>query len=644
MNGQQLNKKLNWAKLNPVFQEVLKNENKTDIWNDYSKTGIKYDDKQIHYFIFNDSVKAYNAHFILEDEKRFQNFVNAATKEGLEITKKAKFSYVSLDEKTFIAWNQNRAVLKIINYTKPFKYDDLDNEADSTVVVDSVAAVPAMPHIENNSEENMDGSEEKAFDYKEEIQYLEEDLAYYKESVKSSQAEIESIKKDIKYLKKYHKYPAEKVEADAVENEDSAMSPGDMNSEDEESNEAYEKRMDSIKIDEFKIVSNLAESSFEDFFNSNFMIEVPKNTTKFKNSKADLFAFTNLGNIFKNSMNLYGMPNVGGVQNYMQKMYDADSSYNLYFEEDKVKLVTNYQHQDPKMQKSFAEMYDGKTSRKLAKLLSDQTIGYFSLNFNSYKSLDAMYDLIENVTENQEYQKEISLMVETMKIALDEKALSKIVPGNMIFILNDLAYKKVDYTDYDYDDDYNEIEVTKTKDVAIPNFTFAFVTENEGYWNRFFNMLASNKNTAENFVKKGDSYMFKEKENTQVDQLIFTVKGGIVYITTSAANVGAKTQSGTTKKWSKEVGKHSISGWLNTPKLVGGLEKEFTDKKDTEIYRLMRKNLGEITYKTDVKSESIQTEMNYNIDNSSENSLMYFFDLFDEIYKITAPDKQPKKL
>ncbi|RZJ40025.1 MAG: hypothetical protein EOO19_16155, partial [Chryseobacterium sp.] len=217
MNGKLLNKKMNWAKFNPVFNEVLKKEHKTAIWNDYSKTGVKYDDTQIHYYIYNDSVRSYNAHFILDDEKRFVDFINSAKKEGLEVTKKAKYSYVSLDENTFIAWNDKHAVLKSIHYSKPFKYDDDELLADSTtVVVDSAYAdiVPPNMDLPEDIEETEEGEkyEEKAFNYKEEIQYLEEDLGYLRESVKTSQAEIEKIKKDIAYLKKHHKYPEVKTD------------------------------------------------------------------------------------------------------------------------------------------------------------------------------------------------------------------------------------------------------------------------------------------------------------------------------------------------------------------------------------------------------------------------------------------------
>lgn len=658
MNGKLLNKKMNWAKFNPVFNEVLKKEHKTAIWNDYSKTGVKYDDTQIHYYIYNDSVRSYNAHFILDDEKRFVDFINSAKKEGLEVTKKAKYSYVSLDENTFIAWNDKHAVLKSIHYSKPFKYDDDELLADSTtVVVDSAYAdiVPPNMDLPEDIEDTEEGEkyEEKAFNYKEEIQYLEEDLGYLRESVKTSQAEIEKIKKDIAYLKKHHKYP--EVKTDETKELETTTSPNlDHPSENEEQEEEqnyeqeeleYQQRLDSINLAEFKIVKDLSEKSFDEIFNSNFSIEVPKDKTQFRDAKADLFAYTNFGSIFTDSyFGPVGMGSYGLMRGYLGKMYDSDSSYNLYFDDNKVKLITNYRHNDPKVQKTISEFYSGTTNKKLGNLLSDKSIGYFSVNLNGYRSFDATYDLIENMAENQEYKKEISLMVETMKIVLDEKAISKIIPGNAIFILNDLKYKKVEYTDFEYDEDYNEKEVTKTKDAPTPDFTFAFATENEGYWNRLFDMMSTNKETAENFKKKGNFYEFKDKYNKDFDRLIFAVKDGIVYLTTSTDNIGAKPQSSATRKYAKEISKHSMSGWFNAKKLVVGLEKEFEDQKDKDLYHLFRNKTGELTYKSDVNSDSIQTETNYHIDGKSENSLMYFFDLFDDIYKIVEPADKYKNL
>jgi hypothetical protein len=241
-----------------------------------------------------------------------------------------------------------------------------------------------------------------------------------------------------------------------------------------------------------------------------------------------------------------------------------------------------------------------------------------------------------------DYQKEMELVMETMKIVLDEKAITKIAPGNGIFVLNELKSKTVEYTDYEYDDDYNEKEVKKTKEIAVPNFTFAFATENEGYWNRIFDMLTTNKVTAKKFSKNGDFYAFSEGKNDgYFDKLFFTVKDGIVYVTTSTENISAKNQSEISEKWAKDSAKYPLSGRFDIQKLMVGLEKEFKTPSERKTLDLLKKNLGEVYFKTEAKGEKIETEINYNIKNASENSLMYFFDVIDEVYKMKESDKKP---
>jgi len=629
INGKTLNNKINWEKFNPILQEVNKDKNKKNTWTDYSQTGIKYDVTQYHYATLNDSVKSYTAHFILNDPQKFLDFINSSKKEGLEVTKKDQYSYINLDNNTFVAWDNQHAVLKMVEYSKPFQWNE--SEADSVVaVVDSVAlkidSIAASPEI---------AEAERPFDYKEEIKYLEEDLEYYQQSIKESKTEIERIKKDIQYLKKYQRYPAK------PEEENNKETPNSEEEEEEypivEDDGKFQKRMDSINIENFKINKNLAEQSFDEIFKTNFQLQVPKEMLSFRDIKADVFAYADYGNIYQTIRMSNGIPgSFYRIQEFLGKMYNSDSAYNLYFDDDKIRLVNNYRNKNAKVQESIGEFYKGKKNRKIAKLLSDKNIGYYSFSLNGYKSFDMMYDLFENAGD-EKYQKEISLIAETMKIALDEKAISKIAPGNGIFILNKLGSKKVDYTDYEYDEDYNSKEVKKTKDVAVPDFTFAFATDNDGFWKRVFDMLASNKEVGKNITKNGELYSFRSEKNSEIDNLFFTVQDGIVYITTSVENIGEKKQSENTKKWAKEISSHSLSGRLDIQKLIVGLEKEFTTVKDKEMFNFFRKNIGILKYQTDSGKESIKTELHYQIDSKSENSLMYFFDLIDGLYKINSP-------
>lgn len=646
INGKQLNKKIDWERFNPFLQEITKDKgkDKKPSWNDYSKTGIKYDATQYHYGTFNDSVQSYNAHFIIDNQEKFQEFINSTKKKGLEVSKKTNYSYIDIDNNTFVAWNGNRAYLTMINYNKPSKdsWTDYDAADSTTVVIDSAVAVV-------DSAAAVYEEEEKPFDYKEEIQYLKDEIKYLKENIKSNNADILKYQKDIKYLEKHHKYPADKVETKVDQQKDYDVIPPPNSQDDYPEAEAYpldtdyQKELDSLQSEKFKIVKKFAENNFDRYFSSNYELDVPKEMLNFRDANSDVFVYTDYGKIMREGIYSKMFRSFGYTQ-ILEKMYNSNSAYNLYFDKDKVRLVNNLQHRNSDIQKSISDVYRGKKNKKLTALISDKSVGYYAMNVNGYKTFDMMYSFFQDAGE-KEYQKELQLMMETMKIVLDEEAIAKIAPGNGIFVLNELKSKKVDYTDYDYDDDYNEKEVKKTKDVMVPDFTFAFATENEGYWKRVFDVLTTNKDFAKKFTKNGDIYTFKEgKSNGYLDQLYFTVKDGIVYLTSSTENLTAKNQSSGSTKWMKDSAKYPLSGRLDIQKLLVGLEQEFKTVSEKKTLNSIRKNVGEVYFKTEVKGESIQTEMDYNIKNSSENSLMYFFDLFDEIFKNREADKKTQTL
>ncbi|MFY7844875.1 hypothetical protein [Chryseobacterium gambrini] len=642
INGKQLNQKINWQKLNPFLLEVAKEDKeKQASWNDYSKTGIKYDATQYHYANFNDSVKTYTAHFLLDNKEKFQEFINSSKKKGLEISKRKNYSYVNLDNEMFVAWNDKQAVLKLISYEKPYKIDWNDE-----AMIDSAAAtIDSAAIVMDSAAVAVDSAYvEKAFDYKEEIKYLKDDIQYLKEDIKEYQAEIAKKQKDIKYLEKHHKYPEEEKDSsdkNYSEKESEYTLPHMEEEMDEETEEdsIYLKQMDSLKIEKFKITKKLAEKDFDDYFTSAPELDVSKEILSFRDAASDVFVYTDYGRIVNNGA--YGkIMSHYPFGNLMGKAYNSNSSYNLYFDNDKVRLVNSYQHKNEAVQKSINSVYRGKKNKKLTALINDKSIGYYAINVDGNKYFDLMYSLLKDSGEG-DYQKEMELVMETMKIVLDENAITKIAPGNGIFVLNELKSKTVEYTDYEYDDDYNEKEVKKTKEIAVPNFTFAFATENEGYWNRIFDMLTTNKVTAKKFSKNGDFYAFSEGKNDgYFDKLFFTVKDGIVYVTTSTENISAKNQSEISEKWAKDSAKYPLSGRFDIQKLMIGLEKEFKTPSERKTLDLLKKNLGEVYFKTEAKGEKIETEINYNIKNASENSLMYFFDVIDEVYKMKESDKK----
>jgi hypothetical protein len=87
-----------------------------------------------------------------------------------------------------------------------------------------------------------------------------------------------------------------------------------------------------------------------------------------------------------------------------------------------------------------------------------------------------------------------------------------------------------------------------------------------------------------------------------------------------------------------------LSGRLDLQRLMAGLGSEVTTVKDRKMLDAVKKNAGEMHMKTQTKGDRIQTDIEYEIKNTSENSLMYFFDLFDDLYKISEEATQPPVL
>lgn len=648
INGKQLDKKINWEKINPFLSDVNQ-KGKTKLnWNDYAKTGIDYDATQIHYATHDDSITSYTIHFEIDNENKFLEFVNSAKKEGREAVAKNNYSYIDLDHETFVAWNNKYAVLKYIDYKKPAKQSTTEDAIDATKAIDSVA-VATMPEEEGSIVLDVDPTEEveAPFDYKEEIKYLKSEIEYLNDGIKESKKQIAEIQKNIAYLQKHHKYPVNKdpyiQDKEEYKNEDSQEDGGakELPPADEPAREYglddsdYKREMDSIDIENYKIAKQITEISFNQYFSSNFKIEADARITSARDENADAFLYTNFSN-FYSTLYEKNNPFFYGIQNFMRRSSNADSYYNIYFEKDKVRLVNNYQHRDAELQKDIVNIHKAKKNKKLASLIDENSMAHLAINVNAQKHFDLIYHFFNN--DRDEDQQEIKLFIETMKIVLDEKAISKVAPGNIIFTLNDLKKKKVEYTAVEFDDNYNEKEIKKTKEITVPDFTFAFATENQGYWSRVFDAMLANKYFGKNMVKYGNIYSYKEENDREINKMFFCVKDNIVYFTTSIENLNKEKPKKNNSKISKESTKHAMYGKIDFQRILKELEGEVKNESNKKTFDYFKKNVGDLIYKTDAKENSVKTEVIYQLRNtSSENSLMYFFDMFSILYKEDAP-------
>ncbi len=137
------------------------------------------------------------------------------------------------------------------------------------------------------------------------------------------------------------------------------------------------------------------------------------------------------------------------------------------------------------LDKDLAEMtkrmYARKPNSKFSKYLTDKTLGFFNVNINSEAYLREMPAYMAKYYSGllgpQQDLVEWGLMA--LEIALDEKAIAQVMPGDHLVVVNGLRKFKKDYIDYTYDDDYNATEVKKTKEETLPVFIWMFTSKDQ---------------------------------------------------------------------------------------------------------------------------------------------------------------------
>src|SRR5690606_5838645 len=105
---------------------------------------------------------------------------------------------------------------------------------------------------------------------------------------------------------------------------------------------------------------------------------------------------------------------------------------------------------------------------------SDRTVGYMAYAINTQAYLEEYPKLFKKLFG--EYlgigSEGIGLGLDFIALLLDEKAVGDVIQGDALFLLNGISQEEYTYTGYDYDEDYNAIEVEKKGVHTIPDFLF----------------------------------------------------------------------------------------------------------------------------------------------------------------------------
>lgn len=291
--------------------------------------------------------------------------------------------------------------------------------------------------------------------------------------------------------------------------------------------------------------------------------------------------------------------------------------------------------------KEQADSYKKIMNRKLNKnflkyVNSDKAIGFMSYSIDSKAYLEEFPKLLKQTYGSilgGKMDEEIELGSDLFSLLLDEEAVSKVVKGDALFVINGLNSKEVTYTTYEYDDDYNRKEVTKTKKETLPDFLFMFSSEDT----RLIDKLIK-YGIHKNYVSV-DQNIYKIEEKKSPIDIYFMIKDGIVFFGNSIAEMKSINSNAFDASISKThktlLSKNNFSFLFNAKNLVGKVpEEEIGGAESVEKFNTTLSKMGNIYIKSNpIKGNIVSADISAEIPNRHENALKYLFSLIENASK-----------
>lgn len=281
---------------------------------------------------------------------------------------------------------------------------------------------------------------------------------------------------------------------------------------DENYYESYKDRLEAeAKKKELEKKAKL-ESVLNNIFNNN-----PQHSLKFNANykkslieKGDVTFFINaLGNNSDIFFKAYSNSRAK-TEDFLSLFKDNFSYGSLNFNNNNVSLNST-QHVGAHYLKQIKEVNKKKFNKSMYKYIDGENLmGIVGFASNMKPAYEIYKDMYINILTNMDFGEDwIGTAADIGFTFFDEEELFDLIQGDFVFAVTDIKEFEVEYTSYDYDDDYNRIESIKTKKETLPEFVSVATIGNEELRNKIIKLMMQ----TDVIRKKGNYYELQEPKS-----------------------------------------------------------------------------------------------------------------------------------
>lgn len=556
-------------------------------------TGIDFEQDSYQYVTIQDTCINFVSLLNIKNQAQFLKLIKDNYSNASEPVTKNGFSFIPVSNSTYIGWNSNMAVIVNSTYQNRKYYYEDNYISDTGLVEIAVDTVVAIPPVDTTI------STEEAEAKEREEQRIRDSIYNFKWDLWQQQQDM--------IAKKQQQATAEAI-------------------------------MQNSFTGNIKSIAN--DAGYQ----------------KIVEPTAHVSAWFNTESIFNQYMNYFNRGSYGVVSSITEPHYGLadgfNSAVNVYFDKDKVRMEQKTFSANDSLNKLSLAVMNNKQSNSLINFVNPGNIGYLSMSINTEAMANYYYPLMKSYLGNSSYMNDyadlIDVYIDLLQIMIDEKGIAELLPGNYMFVMHDMKARMVDYTDYEYDEEYNRKEVRKTRKELSPDFTLAFETNRSDFLERVAHLPLKYAEKEHFDYKQKDGYYVLTFDTGKypISSLYFMVKDGKAIITTSKNIVDmVKNNTGFTidDETKKEILENNYSLQLNSTKLIEKLQTQFNTDVNKKVSDYLKQNLGDVKMESRIKDGMIQGTTTMNIKGKHSNSLEFFFNIIDGVNAIVEKDRQDKE-
>ena len=312
---------------------------------------------------------------------------------------------------------------------------------------------------------------------------------------------------------------------------------------------------------------------------------------------------------------------------------DSGMSAKLYAEKDEMRLTTSYTMSES-MADSYRKMMDQKINRKFFNYINeDRMIGYMSYALNTEAALKEYPKIMKNLYGSMPaYGDEAAMAIDLFELLLDEEAVAKVFPGDVLFLLSGISKKEMTYKSYEYNDDFEYEEIEKTKTETVPDFLIMMSSEDQKLMKKLMN-YGIKKEVVES---KNGYYSIVIPESPL--SVFMAFKDDIVFIGTSETEI-TKIVRGTfdaklSSKHKKLLKNSNYSAYMGSKQLASKIPMDELGVRDMKKLNWFLENSEDAYISTSkMKGNVFEANMVIGVPASQENSMKYIFNMIETFAK-----------